>query len=143
MKSTRDLQFLLNEIYLRRGGDFSGLGIIFYKTLSSLPIASLKNIDSKLHLPLVSRTEVTDFLVSASSNNNKYHDGFHLLNERLELTHISQFVSPPIIHNVNIQTEYGSRYRTAVYTSMLPNVIACGVLSNNYAPTILVNGVEI
>jgi hypothetical protein len=143
MKSTKDLQLLLEEIYLRRSDDFSGIGIIFYKTLVNLPIASLKNTDSKLRLPIVSRSEIIAFLVSASTNNNKYHDGFHLLNERLELTHVSQFVSPPIVQNVNVQMDHGSRYRTAVYTSMLPNVIACGVLSNNYVPTVFVNGKEL
>jgi hypothetical protein len=113
-----------------------------YKKIESLPIAPLKIIDKNIQMPIKPLEVVTDFLIEVSNSNNKYHDGFHLLNNNLELTHIAQFIAPKIIQ-LNLNEEFGSRYRTAIYTSLIPDVIACGVLSKNYSPTVFVEGVKI
>lgn len=112
MKLPNDLIILLKEIESKTSKNFSGLGLVIYKKMNNLPIASLKSIDSDIHLPIISRSEIITFLSNTSTNNNKYHDGFHLLNENLELTHISQYISPPIDKKIKTLTMYGSRYMT-------------------------------
>jgi DisA bacterial checkpoint controller nucleotide-binding len=142
MKLPQDLLRLLIDINLKKGNKFSGLGLVMYKSVKELPIVPLKIIDEDIQLPITPIEIVTDFLIKVSNSNNKYHDGFHLLNKSLELTHIAQYLAPKIV-KLNIKEEFGSRYRTAIYTSLIPDVIACGVLSKNYPPTVFVKGLGI
>ena len=139
MKTSQDLLLLLKDIELTKTSAFSGIGLVLYKTLTNLPFTPLKDLDHEGFLPLIPRDQILNFLSDASTVENKYHDGFHLLNENLELTHISQFLAPPI-RPINIKLEHGSRFTTALYTSTVAGIIACGVLSNNYSPTIFVDG---
>jgi hypothetical protein len=138
-----ELLHVLNEIYTRKSDDFSGVGIVLYRDLSNLPIIDLKVVDPRIGLPLITRCNIVDILVAASDGFSRYHDGFHLLNEKFELTHLSQYLSPPIDRSAIIRSEFGSRYRTAIYTSLVPGIIACGVVSSSYAPTVLVQGHEV
>ena len=139
MKLAQNLLQLLIDINMRKGKYFSGLGLVMYKKIDNLPISQLKKIDQDIQLPIKFYESVIDFLIKVSNSNNKYHDGFHLLNENLELTHISQYLAPDIV-KAKVDEEFGSRYRTAIYTSHMPDVVACGVLSKNYPPTVFVNG---
>lgn len=141
MKSANDLLQLLIAVNTNKDVGFSGIGLILYHGQgNSLPIVSLKGIDKTLHLPILNYEGVLRFLISASEAESPYHDGFHLLNENLQLTHVSQYVSPKIITEVKIRNDFGARFRTAIYSSFLPNVIASGVLSNNYGPTVFEHG---
>jgi len=139
MKSAEDLHKLLIEIDKHKARTFTGLGLIMYSDIGSLPIASLKNVEAYLHLPLISYDEVVNFLIKSSRSVNKYHDGFHLLNKNLELTHVAQYVAPRIT-KTKIENEFGSRYMTAMYSSKTPGIIASGVLSKNYPPTVFRKG---
>ena len=139
MKSAQNLLQLLIDINIRKGNHFSGLGLVMYKSIDNLPISPLKKIAEMIQLPIKPYDLVIDFLIDVSNSNNKYHDGFHLLNENLELTHIAQYIAPPIVKTI-LDEEHGSRYRTAIYTSLISDVAACGVLSKNYPPTVFVNG---
>lgn len=136
---------LLKEINSLKSSQFSGLGLILYKgDVNLLPISGLKKINEDIHLPLASYNLILEFLLDISQSDNKYHDGFHLLNNNFKLTHISQYVAPPIIENMVLDSESGgSRVRTAVYSSFLNNVIASGVLSNDYGPIVFVKGHKI
>lgn len=141
MKIAINLIKLLEDVQSQNIGEFSGLGLLVYShTASGLPVASLKMQTKEYHLPLSTIEETFNFLVDASSNNSKYHDGFHLLNENFQLTHLSQYIAPKIIHDIKIVNEFGSRYRTALYSSLLTNVIATGVVSNNYKATVFIKG---
>jgi len=139
MNSAKRLMQLLKDVDSRKGEKFSGLGIILYNDNPNLlPISSLKKVNSQL--PITSYESIVNFLIDVSNSNNPYHDGFHLLNKNFELTNISQYIAPPIIKDLKLELEFGSRYRTAVYTSFLNEVIACGVLSGNYAPKVFIKG---
>lgn len=141
MKTSNDLLELLIKIDSLKPKNFSGLGLVLYENIDNLPVASLKIIEPSIKLPIKDYESIIDFLLEISNEDSKYHDGFHFLNKNFELTHISQYIAPPIAKNY-LGLESGSRYRTALYTSFLPQVIACGVLSNNSRPTVFVNGVE-
>ncbi len=143
MNTIHDFRQLLLEVSEKSKFNFSGLGILVYSDLTNLPIISLKHTDKDIHLPIKDRNEVVERLSLISSSNNKYHDGFHMLNDKLELTHLSQYVAATIIKDVIIKNEFGCRYRTAIYASALPNIICSGVLSSNYPATVFQNGKEV
>lgn len=142
MYTAINLLGLLNEIDSLKSSQFSGLGLILYNgDVNLLPVSSLKKINHSMPVPIESYNLIVGFLLTISEINNKYHDGFHLLNQDFVLTHISQYVAPPIIKNIALESELGgSRFRTAVYSSFLKNVIASGVLSINYGPRVFVRG---
>lgn len=133
---------LLKEIDSLKSSQFSGIGLILYKgDVNLLPISSLNIINNNIHLPIASYDSIIEFLLTISKINNKYHDGFHLLNQDFKLTHISQYVAPPIIKDMALGSEPGgSRFRTAVYSSFLSNVIGSGVLSKDYGSRVFVKG---
>lgn len=143
MNHCQFLYKLLLDITAKSDSNFSGLGLLIYDNLQHLPISPLKSIDKQINLPIDNYDKLVNTLASISSSKSKYHDGFHLINRNLELTHLSQYVSPPIIENINIENEYGSRYRTALYSSKISNIICSGVVSVNYPITIFQNGKKI
>jgi hypothetical protein len=65
------------------------------------------------------------------------------LSKKLELTHISQYFSTPIIEKLAVKNTFGSRYRTALYGSCIPNVLFTAVISKNYGLIIFEKGKEI
>ena len=142
MKSADDLLKLLIEIDKHKARTFTGLGLIMFSDIGNLPKASMKNVEPYLHLPLISYDEVLNFLIKSARATNKYHDGFHLLNKNLELTHVAQYLAPRIT-KTQIEHEFGSRYTTAIYASKMPGIIASGVLSKNYPPTVFRKGKSI
>ena len=138
----QNFQRLLLDVYEKTKPNLIGLGLLMYSDLNYLPISSLKNIDDNSHLPIIDYNDIVEKLANISIIQNKYHDGFHLLNKDLELTLLSQYVAAPIIKNLDIYEEYGSRYRTALYASKIPNIICSGVFSSNYPVTIFQNGIK-
>ena len=145
MTTATHLFKLLEDINLSRPSNFSGIGLLLYKKNSSqLPITSLNSQPFDIKLPIVHYDKILNTLLQVSITTSRYHDGFHLINEDFELTHISQFVSPPIKSPLNIKLfRGGSRYATSIYSSLLKNVIATGVLSLNYGPYVFVDGKSI
>jgi hypothetical protein len=139
-----ELLRILNEIDRLKNKDFTGLGLVVYDTDPSLlPISPLISAPDNLKVPISDTTEIVNFLLRISTAENLNHDGFHFLNNRLELTHISQYFSTPLVKDVHINLEHGSRYRTALYGSFINGIVACGVLSNNYPPSVFVKGEEL
>ncbi len=140
MKSALDLKKLLEDINIRKGLKFAGIGIVLCTSYKDLPISPLVETVNEDLYSINSYSSLVDFLIKASSMDNHYHDGFHILTRDFKIAHLSQYVSPPIVKNITLKNEYGSRYRTAVYCSYLTSVIATGVLSNNYPPTVFSKG---
>ncbi len=82
-------------------------------------------------------------LLEVSTNDNIWHDGFHLISSDFHLTHFCQYFSTPIVESASIEYNYGSRYRTALYGSYLDGVIACGVISSNFKAAVFTQGKKI
>lgn len=134
------LSKLLTDIDKNRSKDFVGLGLIIYERFELLPITSLTSSSSFIQLPIADYSEVVKVLLLISEKNHPNHDGFHLLSTNFELTHLSQYFSTPIVNSAKINFQYGSRYRTALYGSYLPNIFACCIIGNNYGPLIFKQG---
>jgi hypothetical protein len=139
MTTAQILYKLINDVSQKSDSDFSGLGLVVYSNLQELPFSPLKTIEDSISIPVTDYVSIVNILTNISKIENKYHDGFHLLNENFELTHLSQYISPPIAQNIDISEEFGSRYRTALYTSIVPGILCCGVLGKNYPITIFQN----
>lgn len=133
---------LLQDIYKYRNQGFRGLGIVIYKDINTLPFISFRKGNSKINLPIRNYESIVESLVVVSRDSNPYHDGFHLISMEMELTHLSVYLSTPIILDAEIKHSYGSRYRTALYGSYLPSVYATAIIGDSYGPIIFKDGIE-
>jgi hypothetical protein len=134
---TREMEWLTGvfELVLANLADNSaGLGIIVYRPPLDLPVVPLNSADcGQVQLPTgVERT--AEFLVRLSHATDPMHDGFHLVDaERLVITHICQYVAPPIRQSGTLSMPthpVGARYMTALLASALPSVVVAATLSS-------------
>ncbi|MDI1238180.1 MAG: hypothetical protein PSV26_11915 [Polaromonas sp.] len=127
------LQVMMELKRLRTSG-FSGIGVVFYKPPLKLPIAPLgKPSTTKPGLPVQGVSDIAMTLASVSDKASPWHDGFHLVDvQSLALTHIAQFISPPLVHVSDIASDAqpaGARQMTALLTSRIPCVYSVALLS--------------
>jgi hypothetical protein len=125
---------LLQELAANRTDDFVGLGAIFYLTMVGLPVASLGVIEScKPELPICGEENVIKALATLATRRNPQHDGFHLIDaESGELTHVAQFVSPPLeaaLASRRTNWPSGARQMTALLISLMPQVAFSAVVT--------------
>lgn len=134
------LRDLMKGIYNSSHKDFSGIGIVLYENISNIPIFPLRKSN-----PEIDYSDITPALVSISSHKSDYHDGFHFISSNWQLTHISQYFSPPIIPDIELCREsgFGGRYLAALFGSKIIGVNLCGIASKNFGLAIFKDGVEI
>jgi len=125
---------VLRELKRLRTPGFAGIGVVFYKPPLKLPIAPLgRSGTTKPPLPIHGVHEIATTLASVSDRASPWHDGFHLVDaQSLALTHIAQFIAPPLDHVPEIAADdqpAGARQMTALLTSRLPCVISVALLS--------------
>lgn len=136
----RELAKLLRLISQNKSPEFSGVGIIATDRPNDLPITPLRKEDSSLKLPITGLEECLKIFLKISDVRNRYHDGFHVLVPPFSLIAVSQFFSTPIVPGAIEDYTHGSRFRTALYGSKLPGVVAVGVVSQQYETSIFVDG---
>lgn len=134
---------LCNDINKLKSKNFEGIGLVIYSDIKELPVVSMNTEKTIYDLPIKNYDDILKTLIEISSSNSKFQDGFHLLSKEFKLTHISQYFSTPIIKDLIVNNIFGSRYRTALYGSCLPNVLFTAVISKNYGLIIFENGKEI
>lgn len=120
---------LLRSVKAQVGSDFTGLGLIFYDAPLALPALALRrNENTPAPLP-VARERVAEVLAKISSAENPWHDGFHFLDcDTQSITHLAQFVSPPVIDlEHTLPRRGGARHMTAALSSLV-NGICCAAL---------------
>ncbi len=131
---------LLKAIDENKSHKFLGLGIIFYTNIKSIPVTALKPPPVDINLPISDLDEIIKTILNISNPEHFYHDGFHMINKNGSLTHLSQYFSTPIIANANVEFQYGSRHRTALYGSFIDGIQAVGVCSKNEGPIMYTKG---
>jgi len=136
------LKYIISEMNMRKNMSFSGIGLIVYKSLFSLSIEPIGQYRNQISLPIRSKSEIINTLLSISNENNEMHDGFHFLNSYIDLTHVSYYVSTLIDENIKPKLHKGSRYRTAFYSSLAENIACTVIIGKNYDPIIFDNGLE-
>lgn len=135
----------LIEICSNSSKGFSGLGVIFYKSLNNLPYLTLheEKLPSNLCFGNLIKT-----LLKISDYSSPYHDGFHFIDtQTMEITHISQYISPPVelINDLNLETiiPCGAREMTAFLTSKIHGILYVGLISSDKMIKIFKNGINI
>lgn len=134
---------LCTDLNNQKSVKFEGIGLVVYNDFEDLPVISLNDEKIPFMLPVVNYEDILKVLIEVSSSESIYQDGFHLLSKDISLTHISQYFSTPIIKELKVQNNYGSRYRTALYGSFLPNVIYAIVISKDYGIVVFKEGKEV
>lgn len=125
---------VMMELKRLRTSGFAGIGVVFYIPPLNLPIASLgRSSYAKPSLPIHGVRDIATTLASVSDRASPWHDGFHLVDaQSLTLTHVAQFISPPLDHVPDIASDAqpaGARQMTALLTSRLPCVSSVALLS--------------
>jgi hypothetical protein len=136
----KDLAKLLKLISQNRSPEFSGVGIIATDRPGEIPITPLRKDDPSLRLPITGFEECLRIFLKMSDVHNQYHDGFHVLVPPFSLIAVSQFFSTPIVPGAIEDYTHGSRFRTALYGSKLPGIVAVGVVSQQCEASIFVDG---
>ncbi|WP_343611901.1 hypothetical protein [Novosphingobium sp.] len=137
---TDTLLELLSSVDERAGADFSGTGVIVSSRIDDLPILGMRPVSDPGEV-----TDVAHLLATISNPANEHHDGFHVLDPNLRILRLGQYFSPPIALSANIDRtkRFGGRYLAALFGSMLPGVIATGIVSCNFGIALFREGQEI
>ncbi|MER8687108.1 hypothetical protein [Mesorhizobium sp. M1136] len=130
---------LLEEVNLRAGTDFSGIGLIVTASPESLPIIALRPTSN-----LIDDAGTATVLARISHRSHELHDGFHVLTPGLQIEKVAQYFSPPIVPAARIdrQKRFGGRYLAALFGSMLPGVLATGISSRDFGLAVFHRGEE-
>lgn len=123
---------VLRTIACLRDQDFSGVGLVFYEHLTHLPHLQLTDSSVKADLGRFAEVDLAIALSSISVMSSPLHDGFHFVEARnWQLTHLSQFISPPIPSDAAQRFHgTGARLMAALLTSLLPGIVCVGLVSN-------------
>ena len=136
------LKKIINLINQNKDVSFSGTGLIIYENLHSLPIEPLIN-NNLIESDIIEDNDIAEQLLLINKKYCIYHDGFHLLNKNINLTHLSYYFSTPINKTFKPKLERGSRYRTAFYGSLLNDVLCTVIIGYSYEPIFFVKGKEL
>ncbi|WP_288457340.1 hypothetical protein [uncultured Chryseobacterium sp.] len=130
------LKKIVEFINQNKGSTFSGTGLIVYENLPSLPVEPLIN-NTLIESNITEANGIAEKLLLINQRDCIYHDGFHLLNKNIDLTHLSYYFSTPINKILKPKLERGSRYRTAFYGSILDDVLCTVIIGDSYDPIFL------
>ncbi|CAL62329.1 Hypothetical protein HEAR2193 [Herminiimonas arsenicoxydans] len=139
---------LLRLVSTKRPNKFSGVGVVFYKELDLLPRVWLGNPETPLpHLPVFGLEKIAVTLAAIADYENPWHDGFHLVDgSSWALTHVSQFISPPLPDDERKIAEprpTGARHMTALLASQIPSIFCVGLLTQAGEVCLFENGRQI
>lgn len=123
---------VLRTIAYLRDQDFSGVGLVFYERLTHLPHLQLTDSSVKADPRRFAEVDLAIALSSISVMSSPLHDGFHFVEAHSwQLTHLSQFISPPIPSDAAQRFHgTGARLMAALLTSMLPGIVCVGLVSH-------------
>lgn len=138
---------MLKFVSAGRPPAFSGLGVVFYQSLDSLPRLSLGGSETPLpQLPISGIGKIADTLAGISDYKSPWHDGFHLVDvSSWTLTQLSQFLSPPLPDHereIGVPRPAGARHMTALLVSRIPGIVCVGLLTQAGEINLFENGIQ-
>ena len=135
---------VLRAIACLRDEDFSGVGLVFYERLAHLPHLQLTGSSVMADLGRFSEVDLANALSSISVMSGPLHDGFHFVDvASWKLTHLSQFISPPIPDAAAQHCHgTGARLMAALLASLLPGIACVGLVSQAGDVHLFTNGVD-
>lgn len=139
---TASLKALLHRVYGQADATFSGLGVIVWDGVSTIPIRPMRSEPpAGIH-----RSTTIDVLMNISHEASPFHDGFHVVDATLALVQVSVYFSPSISSQVETPANgqmFGGRYLAAAFGSCLEGVLCTGVVSRQYGPIVFEHGREV
>ncbi len=145
--STQDLAIsILKSAGNKLPADFSGLGIVIYHHLDSLPYLPLNVLSAgKVMLPVSGIDKIALVLAEISSTRSEWHDGFHfidMVNQRL--THVAQYLSPPLTNAAeDVISAVGARQMTAILSTRIDGISGAGLLNSTRELSYFENGKQL
>lgn len=133
---------LLQEMSNIKPRDFSGAGFVLYKELTTLEKYHCDLVDDDKILPSLKlgTKDFTNYLIEISRYGHPYHDGFHFINHEGIITHVAQFLSPPVDKCLpNIEGQ-GARTFCSQCSSKIDGVSLIGSVSSNGNIFVFENG---
>jgi hypothetical protein len=130
------LRCALVDVSARASSSFSGLGIVIYDA-DSFPTqcyCDLRDTTSLRHFGAHFGSignGLTDLLLTVSCESHPCHDGFVFMNVLGNVTHIAQYFVPPVVPHLAPHHLHGTRFYSALCGSLLPGVLAVGVVCRN------------
>lgn len=141
-EATASLKALLHRVHGQAGATFSGLGVIVWDGVSTIPIRPMRSeLPGGIH-----RNTTFEVLMNISHEASPFHDGFHVVDGTLALVQVSVYFSPSISPQVETPANgqmFGGRYLAAAFGSCVEGVLCTGVVSRKYGPIIFEHGREI
>jgi hypothetical protein len=133
------LRRILWHVQNTAGDRFSGVGVLICDAPDTLPILPLRPVST-----LSSGADLIASLAAISVPESEYHDGFHVVSSGWKLTRVSQYFSPPIMPNVQIDRTklFGGRYIAALYGSAIRGVKVAGIASRGFGIAVFKDGSE-
>lgn len=135
---------LLKNIAKESDNNFSGIGIVAYDSnnFSKDCYCDLRP-DFKFKKINISNPKIVNKLLEYTDYKNTLHDGFCMLNENGELTHVAQYFVPKIVSNLKPNQNHGVRTYSAACGSKMKGVNFIGMISCNNEIYLYEDGVEI
>lgn len=114
--------------------DFSGIGLVLYDPYvfdCGVCVDLRPSVPCPRDVRLGEGKAVSIFL-EMSDKSHELHDGFHFLSCITGLmTHAAQYFFPPVRPGIEINENYGTRYRSAQYGSCIAGVVLTGVINSD------------
>lgn len=140
--SIEDVMGLMRALKRLAGPRFTGVGLIFYEGSVALPAVPLRaGEDAPAELP-APWSNLPTVLAHVSEAESRWHDGFHFIDCRtLALTHLAQFVAPPIAPILRpLPSRGGARHMTAALSSRVAGVQCAALLTSDGRASIYRDG---
>lgn len=121
---------LLADVSAKRTCSFTGTGIVFYYSLDELPHLQMTSEENASYpLDTVDIQAMGKTLCAIADASSQWHDGFHFVSaDSWQLTHVSQFVAPPIGSSGKPILGSGARYVTALLSSQVEGIAYVGLV---------------
>lgn len=124
---------LLKIIKYRKPPNFSGLGLVFYDT---------QKFDKSHHCDLrpylenprynIADQGICEYFIDIANFSHTLHDGFHMINEYGDLTHLAQYFVPPVVRELKPNPDHGVRLYSSLCGSTIEGVLFIAVISSNF-----------
>lgn len=116
--------------------DFTGTGMVLYDPSGfdhrwHISLRPSLLLPEEITLHDIDKASVA--LLEISDESNRFHDGFHFFDRKTgKLSYPAQYFVPPLIHSLEINEDYGTRYHSALYGSCIEGIVLTGVVNGDH-----------
>ncbi|MCC5086722.1 diadenylate cyclase [Xanthomonas campestris] len=118
------------------------MGLVLYHGRHALPHLALRNNNPTMLEGALGLEQVAHMLSKLACTESPWHDGFHFIDAaEVRLTHVAQFISPPIPTQVElVSSGGGARHMSGALASMIDGIYMVGILTSKGEVSLYVDG---